>query len=201
MKISVEGADPETARTVVVLLHGEGASALDFLGLSQEFPADEQVCWLAPQAQSRRWYPQPSHHRRREQQPYLTVSAKSVLGLLERHASQRLVLAGFADGAGVVAELLADPELPRSVALAWLASGGMVGEESEWPASPPLRSLPVLISGGRGIPENHGDRLAATASYLEAAGARVTRYLYDGALPGITAQELKLAQGLLQEVC
>lgn len=124
MKISVEGAEPESASLVVVLLHGGGSPAPDFLGLSQEFPDDDSLCWLAPQAINRLWFPHPSSHSRQTQQPYLTVSAKSVLGLLENHAHQRIVLMGFADGAGVVAELLSDPDLPTSVVGAWLASAG-----------------------------------------------------------------------------
>lgn len=199
MRISVEGGDPETARVVVVLLHGAGASALDFLALSQEFPPGDDLCWLAPQALQSRWYSGPDTGSRSSKQPMFTVSVKSVLGLLDRHSSQRIMLVGFADGAGVVSELLTDPELPSCVAAAWMASGGLVGLEEQWPERPAL-SLPVLVSGGRDMPDGMGDRLAATAKFFEGAGAKVTRYLYDGAAPLINAEELKLAQGLLQEV-
>lgn len=186
---------------VVVLLHGGGSSALDFLGLSQEFPPGDDLCWLAPQAMSGRWFPYPVGRARRDQEPHLTVSSKSVLGLLQNHSGQRLALAGFADGAGVVAELLTDPDLPRSVVGAWLASGGLVGEEEEWPERPRLGSnFQILVSGGRDIPDNEGERLAASGRFFEAAGARVRRYLYEGASPGIVAEELRLAQEWLREV-
>ncbi len=200
VKISVEGAEPQSASLVVVLLHGAGAPALDFLAISQEFPAGDDLCWLAPQALGRRWYPRPTPESRAHQQPHLTVSAKSVLGLLQEHSSQRLVLMGFADGAGVVAELLTDPELPSSVVAAWIASGGLVGLEEEWPEAPHLKSLPVLVSGGRDLADGVGDRQAETARYLERAGARVTRYLYDGSELGINAEEIAQAQNLLKEV-
>lgn len=200
VKISVEGGDPESASLVIVLLHGAGAPALDFLAISQEFPAGDDLCWLAPQALNRLWYPRPTHTSRSHQQPYLTVSAKSVLGLLENHVSQRLVLMGFADGAGVVAELLADSDLPSSVVGAWMASGGLVGPEEEWPETPRLASLPVLISGGRELADLGADCLTDTARYFERAGARVTRCLYDGSEPGINAEEMAQAQSLLKEV-
>lgn len=199
MKISVEGGEPDSARVIVVLLHGAGSSALNFLALSQEFPAGDDLCWLAPQALQSRWYSGPDTESRGAKQPMFTVSVKSVLGLLEKHADQRIILAGFADGAGVVSELLTEPELPSSVAAAWMASGGLVGLEEQWPEQPRL-SLPVLVSGGRDMPGGMGDRLAATAKFFEGAGAQVTRYLYDGQAPLINAEELRLAQGLLREV-
>lgn len=186
---------------VVVLLHGGGASADDFLGLSQQFDYSEEICWLAPQAMHRRWFPHPPDRRRRDQQPFLTVSSKSVLGLLQHHGEKRLVLAGFADGASVVAELLADPDLPPSVAAAWLASGGLLGEPEEWPERPRLSAgLRLLISGGRQPAEIEGERWEATARFFEGAGAQVRRHLYDGKSPGIEAEELRLAQDLLREV-
>jgi predicted esterase len=201
MRISVEGGDPESARVVVVLLHGGGASALDVLALSQEFPPGDDLCWLAPQALNARWYPQPGGESRNVQEPHLTVSAKSVLGLLENHASQRLVLMGFADGAGVVGEILCDPDLPGSVKAAWLASGALVGPQDHWPQRPKLSpSLSVLLSGGRNLPDPSEERLTDTVRFFQAAGAKVTRYLYDGSAPVIHAEELKLAQNLLREV-
>lgn len=201
VKISVEGGDPQSAPLIVVLLHGAAAPALDFLAISQEFPGGDDLCWLAPQALNRLWYPRATHESRAHQEPHLTVSAKSVLGLLQQHASQRLVLIGFADGAGVVAELLTDPELPPSVAGAWIASGGLVGLEDEWPSSPPrLDAIRLLVSGGRDLPDLSGDRQAETARFFERAGARVTRYLYDGSQPGINAEEIAQAKLLLEEV-
>jgi predicted esterase len=153
------------------------------------------------------WHPFPANAPRAKQEPHFTVSVKSILGLLEKHSSQRLVLVGFADGASVVAELLTDPDLPRSVVGAWLASGAILGEEEHWPERPRLASLPVLVSGARDIPEDGlaGDRMAATARFFEAAGGKVTRYLYEGpsALDaqrfGINAEEIKLAERLLRE--
>lgn len=200
MRISVEGAEPDTAAVVVVLLHGGGAAADDFLALSQEFDDDDEVSWLAPQALQRRWFPEPGSVSRRQQEPYLTVSSKSVLGLLENHAEQRIVLAGFADGASVVAELLCDPDLPRSVVAAWLASGSLVGPESEWPEQPKLAALPILVSGCHDLPEHAEDRLELTARFFEASGAKVSRYLYEGASFGIVAEELREAQSLLRRV-
>lgn len=190
MKVSVEGAEPDTARLVVVLLHGGGSPALDFLAISQQFEEDDDICWLAPQALHSRWFPGDPSSGRGDMEPHFTVSVQSVLGLLQRHAQQRLVLAGFADGASVTAELLASPELPSSVVAGWLASGGLAGPEEQWPDRPKL-SIPLLLSGG-------GESIEATARYFTKAGSKVTRHHYDGP-PQIDAEEFALARRLLRE--
>lgn len=200
MRISVEGADPDGARQVLILVHGGGSRASDFLGLSQEFEEQEGRCWLAPQAMHAYWFPQPLDAPRAEQEPYLTVSALSLLGLLQQHPEPPIVLMGFADGAGVVAEVLAHPDLPANVVGAWLASGGLVGEPEFWPSLPLGRKLHLLITGDPESPTLAPDRLESTARVYASRGAKVERFFTQGTSPGITAGELSAAQNWLAQV-
>ncbi len=192
MKISVEGAEPENASLIVILLHGGGASGLDFLALSQEFAADDTICYLAPQAIGRHWYENQTGESRGYAEPHFTISVQSVLGLLENHREQAVMIVGFADGAGVAAELLAHQELPPSVKAAWLACGGLVGLPEEWP-TPPRHNLPVLISG----PQTEQEQLEQTASHFERAGFQVQRSFFEDNVAQIGAEDLASAQKLL----
>lgn len=192
MKISVEGAEPHQASLVVVLLHGAGASALDFLSLSQDFEVDEETSFLAPQALNRYWYELPPGKSRGFAEPYFTLSVQSVLGLLQQHSEQAIFLVGFAEGAGVVAELLTKEELPASVKAAWLASGGLLGTSDEWP-EPPRLNLPVLVSGL----SRDRETLEGTARHFERRGAKVECLLVEGEELHIASSELALAQKLL----
>ena len=195
MKISVEGAEPEQASLIVLLLHGGGASSLDFLALSQEFAEDEDVCFLAPQALGRTWYESQVGESRGFAEPHFTISVQSLLGLLENHREQATMIVGFADGAGVAAELLAHQDLPSSVKSAWLACGGLVGLPEEWP-TPPRRDLPILISG----PQLDQERLEQTADHFQRAGFQVQRSFFEQADPQIGAEDLAAAQRLLAGV-
>ena len=195
MKISVEGADPHEASLLIVLLHGAGASALDFLALSQQFQVDEATSFLAPQALGRHWFEGDPSEPRGRLEPYFTISVASLLGLLEEHREQAMVLVGFAEGAGVVAELLTSPNLPESVKGAWLASGGLVGEVAEWP-DPPRRAISVVVSGL----SRDEERLEQTARHFERAGAVVSRSFVEGDELHIAASELALAQKLVSGV-
>lgn len=195
MKISVEGAEPEKASLIVLLLHGGGASGLDFLALSQEFAEDEEICFLAPQALGRNWYENQAGASRGFAEPHFTISVQSLLGLLENHREQATMIVGFADGAGVAAELLAHQDLPSSVKAAWLACGGLVGLPEEWP-TPPRRDLPILISG----PQRDQERLEQTAGHFQKAGFQVQRSFFEQADPQIGAEDLAAAQKLLAGV-
>lgn len=192
MKISVEGADPEQARLIVLLLHGGGASGLDFLALSQEFDEDDDICYLAPQSLGSTWYEGRVGESRGLAEPHFTISVQSIFELLEHHGDRPIFLVGFADGAGIAAEILAREDLPPSVKAAWLACGGLVGSKEEWP-TPSSRELPLLVSG----PVSLQDELEETARHFEKARFSVQRRFFDGETSQIGAEDLALAQKLL----
>ena len=195
MKISVEGADPHQASLLIVMLHGAGSSGLDFLALSQALKTKDDTSFLAPQALGRHWFESLPGDSRGLAEPQFTLSVLSVLGLLQNHSEQDTVLIGFADGAGVVAELLTHEELPRSVKAAWLASGGLVGLPEEWPDTTRC-TVPILVSGLKREQEN----LEETARHFERRGAKVERSFQEGEEPGIGPEELDLAQKMITAV-
>ncbi len=199
MKVFIEGADPDQARLIVVLLHGGGSGASDILSLSQQFSTPD-LCWLAPQATTPRWYQGDVIASRSAKEPYLTIGVETVLSLLEKHSERPLVLAGFSDGASVVSELVAR-YAPR-LAGAWIASGGLLGSDDELPGPPPgpLDRLPIVISGSLQDPTMPSERLQATAQFFKDHEAAVTTEFYSGSTHLVTAPEIAQVQKMLARV-
>lgn len=195
MKVLVNGAEPDEAELIVILLHGRGASGDDIMGLSVEFE-DEDICWLAPTAMNHSWYPNSFLQRRSTNEPFLTVSTEQIKGLIDEFPSEKVILAGFSQGACLVSDILA--RHPRKIAGAWLFSGGLIGEEDELPKlDGSLDGLPISISGSTRDPHIPLRRMEQTVEHLGKMGARVETFFYDLNSHQIAAEEIELAKRLL----
>ena len=102
------GSTLDTARALVVLVHGRGATASDILTLASELDQD-RLLWVAPQASGRTWYPFSFLSPIQTNEPGLS-SGLSVLDGIVREAehrgipSERVVLMGFSQGACLALE-------------------------------------------------------------------------------------------------
>ena len=198
MKVLLHGAEPESAKLIVILLHGRGASGEDILGISEEFP-DGDICWLAPTAMNNTWYPSRFIERRAANEPFLTISTEQVKGLMDQFPPERLILAGFSQGACLTADILA--RHPRPLAGAWIFSGGLIGTDEELPkVSPVYEGLPVTLSGSLQDPHIPAERMKRTARHLGRMGARVETLHYEFASHQIALEEVELAKECLQKI-
>lgn len=195
MKVLVNGPEPDEANYIVILLHGRGASGDDIMGLSVEFE-DEDICWLAPTAMNNSWYPNSFLQRRSTNEPYLTVSTEQIKGLIDQFPSEKVILAGFSQGACLTADILARHS--RELAGAWLFSGGLVGEDDELPKlEGTLNGLPVSISGSTHDPHIPLERMKQTATHLEKMGAKVETFFYELNSHQVAAEEIEAAKRVL----
>lgn len=198
MKVLVNGAEPDEAKFIVVLLHGRGASGDDIMGLSMEFE-DEDICWLAPTAMNQSWYPSSFLQRRSTNEPYLTVSTEQIKGLIDEFPSEKVILAGFSQGACLVSDILA--RHPKEVAGAWIFSGGLIGEDDELPKlEGSLSGLPISISGSTHDPHIPLRRMEHTADHLGKMGAQVESFFYELNSHQIAAEEIELAKRVLLQI-
>ncbi|MFA5506317.1 MAG: phospholipase [Vulcanimicrobiota bacterium] len=198
MKVLMHGAEPEEAKLIVILLHGRGASGDDIMGLSQEIEGDD-ICWLAPTALNNAWYPARFMERRAANEPFLTLSTEQVKGLIAEFPIEKVILGGFSQGACLTADILARHPMP--LAGAWLFSGGLIGTDEELPAvTQAYQGLPVTLSGSLQDPHIPAERMKRTAQHLGQMGARVETLHYDFPSHQIAAEEVELAQQVLQQV-
>ena len=198
MKVLVNGPEPDEANFVVILLHGRGASGDDIMGLSAEFE-DEDICWLAPTALNNTWYPHRFLERRSRNEPFLTLSTEQIKGLMDKFPPEKLILAGFSQGACLTADILA--RYPQNLAGAWMFSGGLIGDEDELPeVTSSYQGLPVCLSGSLRDPHIPAERMKRTEEHLLAMGAKVETLHYDVASHQIAAEEVDLAKKTLRSI-
>lgn len=190
----VTAGAPRGATDVVVLaLHGRGATAQGVVNLLD--PAYRHgATFLAPDAHRSRWYPYAATADRERNEPELS-SAIAVVDALVTHAvdhfgvtREDVVLAGFSQGATVVAEYaLANPARYGGVAL---LSGAAIDPDAAADhvaidtdterGAGSFHGTPVLLAVGDDDPYVPRARVDATAAAFRDHGADVDVRIAEG---------------------
>lgn len=196
------GHKPAGAALAVVLLHGRGGSAEDILSLSQEFDRPD-VAWLAPQAAGRSWYPYSFLTPIEQNEPWLTSALNQVRQTVESLtregiARERIVIAGFSQGACLASEFVARNAAGYGGLIAF--TGGLIGPPgTEFRYAGGLAGTPAFF--GAGDPDAHvpWQRVQESASVLAAMGAEVVLRRYPGMGHTISREEIAEAKRLIGE--
>ena len=162
------------ARRVAVVVHGRDQDPeymLEHLVARLEAP---DVAFVLPAAAERSWYPARYFDPREANEPWLGHALAAVEAAIGGVEPERVVLAGFSQGACLVADLLACS--PRPFAGAAILTGAFIGPHPE-PAG--LEGVPVFIESSRYDEWVALDDVEATAKAFEAAGARVELQVSD----------------------
>jgi predicted esterase len=156
------------ARRVAVVVHGRDQDPeymLEHLVARLEAP---DVAFVLSAAAGRSWYPARYFDPREANEPWLGHARAAVEAAIGRVEPERVVLAGFSQGACLVADLLA--RAPRRFAGAAILTGAFIGPHPE-PSG--LDGVPVFMESSRYDEWVALDDVEATAKAFEAAGARV----------------------------
>jgi phospholipase/carboxylesterase len=198
----------EGASAAVLVLHGRGARAEDFLPLGLGLvarargelggPGDPVV--VAPQARGGTWYPRSFLAPLEANQPWLDSALATVTGISRRLAEagiprERQVLAGFSQGACLACELVLR-EGGRWGGLAAFTGGrlGPLGEARSFaPRDGALDGTPALLSSGDPDPHVPFTRVEETAGELRRHGAIVEVDRYPGRPHTVLPEELDRA--------
>ena len=162
------------ARRVAVVVHGRDQDPeymLEHLVARLEAP---DVAFVLPAAAERSWYPARYFDPREANEPWLGHALAAVEAAIGGVEPERVVLAGFSQGACLVADLLA--RAPRPFAGAAILTGAFIGPHPE-PAG--LDGVPVFMESSRYDEWVALDDVQATAKAFEAAGARVELQVSD----------------------
>jgi len=105
------GASLAEVDGAIILLHGRGGTAKDILSLGRVL-GGQRLAHLAPQAAGNSWYPHSFLSRRQENEPYLTSALNTVQALVQFAEqagipAERIVIAGFSQGACLATEFVA----------------------------------------------------------------------------------------------
>ncbi len=190
------------ARGVVVLLHGRGASAEDILTLASPLHRDG-VAYLAPQAANHTWYPQSFLAPREANEPYLASALAKIAAIVVEIeaagiARERIVIAGFSQGACLTTEFAATNPARYAGLIAF--TGGLIGSRDiDLHHEGFFAGTPALLLSGDPDPHVPWSRVEATAAELTRMGADVLTRRYPGRPHTISGDEIDHACRLLEQ--
>ena len=194
------GAPLEAARSVMVMLHGRGATAEDILALAPLF-APEGMAFLAPQAANNTWYPYRFVEPLERNEPWLSAALGRV-GQMVGRAEQagvpqaRIYLLGFSQGACLALEYAAR-RAGRYGGVIGL-SGGLIGADDaprDYPGS--MAGTPVFLGCSDVDFHIPKARVTGTADVFRRLGADVTLRLYPQMGHTVNDDEIAFIKQLL----
>lgn len=197
------GAPATRAKAGMIMLHGRGASANGILSLSEEF-AQPDVRYLAPQADSRTWYPYPFTAPVEQNEPWLNSALQKIFDLIKQLNSEgistdRILILGFSQGACLAEEFAA--RHPKRYGGVIGLSGGLIGEAVK-PVlySGSMEGTPVLIGAGENDPWFKTERIHQSADVFKKLKAVVTKQIYPDKGHVIVEDEIKFLRKVISSV-
>jgi predicted esterase len=197
------GTPLESANSVMILIHGRGASAQDILSLTTEFERDD-VTYLAPQAAGGTWYPYSFLAPIAQNEPFLS-SALGIVGALVAQVegagfrSEQIMLLGFSQGACLASEFMAR-NAKRYGAL-FALSGGLIGPDGtprNYAGS--LNGTPIFMGCSDVDFHIPKERVLESAEVFRGLGAEVDARLYPNMGHTINEDELNAVRDIMVKV-
>ena len=194
------GEPIETARLAVILVHGRGGTAPEFLSLASPLGAPG-VAFIAPQAAGNTWYPNSFMAHEDANQPWLGSAHTLLERVLDRLVAvglgvDRCGLVGFSQGACLAADHA--HRYPRRYALIGAFTGGLIGPpKTEFAAPPGLEGTPVYLGASDPDPHVPWDRVEQSARVLEVQGASVEIERFPGQPHMILHNQLSAAKAMI----
>jgi phospholipase/carboxylesterase len=175
------GAPLERAAAVGILVHGRDQDEQVMLDVVDRL-ALADVAYVLPLAAGRSWYPGRYFDPLELNEPYVTWTLDALDAAIEiaREAgvpAERTVLAGFSQGACLIAELA--ERRPRPWAGVAVLTGTLMGPDGAQRTPPGLADLPVFVCSSRFDEWVEPGRVRATAQAFQAAGAAVMLESYE----------------------
>ena len=187
----------------VILLHGRGGPARDILTLSRALArGGAPLAFLAPQAAGLAWYPNSFLAERELNQPHLDsalarVQATIDLALAAGIPRERIVLAGFSQGACLAAEFIASHPARYAGLIAW--TGGLIGPPgSKLTQEGELLGTPALFASSDPDQWVPWTRVQESARIFTAMGAQVELRRFPGKPHSVSGEEIEMARQLIE---
>ena len=167
------------ARVAAVVLHGRDQDPAYMLEHLVERLAVPGIAYLLPAAAGTSWYPGRYFDPPAANEPWLSAALEACEATVEIALKagvplERIVLAGFSQGACLLADFIV--RRPRPYGGAALLTGALIGAADELK---PLGGLPVVMVSSRHDEWVSIEDVRATARAFEAAGARVDLRVLD----------------------
>ena len=198
--VATAGEPLATAHKVVVMLHGRGDRAENFIRFSRELSV-EKGAFLAPQAIQNTWYPFSFMEAVERNQPQLSLSLSGIHELLDNlsglgFATQDIYLLGFSQGACLSLEYGARHAQRYGGIIAF--TGGLIGQQIDTANySGTFEDTPIFIGSSDHDPHVPEARIDESEEVLTDMGASVNKQIYPGIGHTIIKEEIQIAQQML----
>jgi predicted esterase len=202
LPVLAAGEPLTTARAAMILLHGRGASAADIMTIGAEL-MHPGLAYLAPQAASNTWYPNPFTSPLESNEPYLSSALKVVESLLETVVAtipvERVILLGFSQGACLTLEF-AVRHATRYGGVVGL-SGGLIGPDGtprDYAGS--FDGAPAFLGCSDVDPHIAKARVVEAGEVFKRMGAEATVRLYRGMGHTVNTEEIEEVRRIVEAV-
>lgn len=196
-----KGAELSTENPVVILLHGRRQTVDDMSKLIQKLNLDD-VTYLLPCAPGTTWYPRGFTRDIEDNQPFLNNGLDYINDILQDLLSQgvksqNIWLAGFSQGACMVAEFLRQYLCPVGGAI--IFTGGLFGPNYPKVVSQKniFNGMSIFITGSNNDTWVSAERVTETAEYFDQLGASVHLQIFTGRDHYISQPEVERARELI----
>ncbi len=203
LPVMAAGVALDTARGVVIMVHGRGATAASILALAGEFDQPD-LAYLAPQAAGNTWYPYSFLEPLERNEPDLSSALSAVRAVVDHLITagispEQIALLGFSQGACLVLEFAARHAQPYGGVVG--LSGGLIGPDDalrDYAGS--LAGTPVFLGCDDHDFHIPKARVDETAVILERLGAQVDKRLYRGMGHTVNRDEIVGVTALLSRI-
>ena len=191
-----DGPSIDSARSILVMIHGRGSTAADIMELSSELDIEGMEVF-APQAPHNSWYPNSFMASDVSNQPALDSSLKIIDELIGKILSygisyERIFFLGFSQGACLMLEYISRNAKKYGGAVAF--TGGLIGEtliRGKYQGD--FSGTRVLITSGDSDPHVPLARVKASAIQLESQHASLRMEIFPGKSHSILSAEIDIA--------
>ena len=199
--IAQAGSSLKDAKAAMIMIHGRGASAESIVGLANEFSHNNEITFLAPQANGFTWYPYSFLAPTDKNQPGLNSGLQAIFDLVEKIkqegiTKENIFILGFSQGACLATEFVA--RHPDKYAGIIALSGGLIGEavnSSNYLGD--LKQTPVFLGCSDVDPHIPKERVDETEQVLKKLGAKVEKKIYPGMGHLVNEDEVSEIQKML----
>ena len=197
------GTDLNSAQAVMIMIHGRGDSAQNFIGLANEF-THEEMAYIALQAAHSTWYPQRFTASLAANEPHLS-SALVFLHDTVQHVrtqgipSEKIIFMGFSQGACLVLEYVARNAQRYGGVIGF--SGGVIGPDgTPRDYAGDLAETPLFLGCSDIDPHIPLERVQETTQIMTKLGGKVDERIYPGMGHMLNRDEIEAAQAIIAQV-
>jgi phospholipase/carboxylesterase len=200
MSLVHHGPAPADARAVAILMHGRDQDEEVMLDVARRLDLSD-VAYLLPVSPQRTWYPARYFDPRADNEPQVSQALRAIDDAIAAASvpDERIVLAGFSQGACVIADYVATAGLRRWAGVGVL-TGSLIGTPTERPTPDVAPGLPMVFASSRYDEWIPLPDAQATADAFAQAGADTTWIELDDRVHHVSDRAVDALRALLVEI-